>query len=110
MVFTRADGKLALKHVIENVFELPTDHPLPTALTEAGIVEIGDVLSMPYNDILDLTYTDDQGNEAPVRRGDKYRLRIIKFYHLHRITVGDPMENWLNFTQEQYRVPCQQGI
>ena len=101
MVFTRADGKLALKHVIENVFELPTDHPLPTALTEAGIVEIGDVLSMPYDDILDLTYTDDQGNEVPVGRGDKYRLRIIKFYHLHRITAGDPIENWLTLTREQ---------
>ena len=103
MVSTRADGRLALKHVIENVFELPTDHPLPTALTEADIVEIGDVLSMPYDDILDLTYTDDQGNQASVGRGDKYRLRIIKFYHLHQITAGDPIENWLTLTREQYQ-------
>ena len=79
MVFTRADGKLALKHVIENVFELPMDHPLPTVLTEADIVEIGDVLSMPYDDILDLTYIDDQGNEIPVGKGDKYRLQVIKY-------------------------------
>jgi hypothetical protein len=33
MVFTRADGKLALAHVIENVFELLTNHSLATALT-----------------------------------------------------------------------------
>ena len=32
---------------------------------------------MPYNNILDLTYTDDQGVEVPVGKGDKYRLRII---------------------------------
>ena len=101
MVCTRADGKLALTHVIENVFELPMDHPLPTtALTEADIIEIRDVLSMPYDNILDLTYTDDQGNEAPVGRGDKYRLRVIKFYHLHQITAGDPIENWLTLTRE----------
>ena len=74
MVFTRADGKAALTHVIENVFELPIDHPLPTALTQASIVEIGDVLCMPYDDILDLAYTDDQGNVIPVGKGDTYRL------------------------------------
>jgi hypothetical protein len=77
MVFTRADGKLALTHVIENVFELLTNHLLTTALTQAGIIEIGDVLSMPYDDILDLTYTDDQGDEVPMgNKGDKYRLSI----------------------------------
>ena len=78
MVFTRADGKLALNHVIENVFELPIDHQLPIALEQAGIIEIGDVLSMPYDDIQDLTYIDDQGDEVTVGKGDKYRLRIIK--------------------------------
>ena len=71
MVFTRADGKLALTHVIENVFELPDDHPMITALDQADIVEIDDVLSMPYDDILDLTYIDDQGNEVAIGRGDK---------------------------------------
>jgi hypothetical protein len=106
MVFTRADGKLALTRVIENVFELPTDHPLATALTQAGIIKIGDVLSMPYDDVLDLTYTDDQGDEVPVGKGDKYRLRIIKFYHLHRITAGDPIEDWLALTPDEYHEYC----
>ena len=90
MFFTRADGKLALTHVVENVFELPTNHLLTTALTQDGIVEIGDVLSMPYNDILDLAYTDDQGNKIPVGKCDTYRLRIIKYYHFYRIPTGDP--------------------
>ena len=102
MVFTTADGKLALTHVIENVFELLTDHQLPTALTQAGIIEIGDVLSMPYDDIPDMMYTDDQGDEVPVGKGDKYRLRIIKYYHHHRISVGDPIEDWLTLTREEY--------
>jgi hypothetical protein len=75
---------------------------LATALTQAGIVEIGDVLSMPYDDILDLTYIDNQGDEVPVGKGDKYRLRIIKFYHLHRITAGDPIEDWLALTPDEY--------
>ena len=102
MVFTRADGKLALTHVIENVFELPANHPLTAALTQDGIIEIGDVLSMPYDDILDLAYTDNQGNKIPVGKCDTYRLRIIKYYHLHRITTGDPIEDWLSLTWEAY--------
>jgi hypothetical protein len=93
MVFTRADGNLALNHIIENVFELLTDHQLPIALDQAGIIEIGDVLSMPYDDIHDLTYIDDQGDEVTVGKGDKYRLRIIRYYHHHRISVGDPIED-----------------
>jgi hypothetical protein len=106
MVFTRADGKLALAHVIKDVFELPDDHPLPIVLTQAGIVEIGDILSMPYNNILDLTYLDDQVNEHLVGKGDKYRLRIIKYYHHHQITVGNPIEDWLTLTWEEYHEYC----
>ena len=101
MVFTRADGKLALNHIIENVFELPIDHQLPIALEQAGIIKIRDVLSMPYNDIQDLMNIDDQGEEVTVGKGDKYRLRIIKYYH-HRISVGDPIEDWLTLTREEY--------
>ena len=104
MVFTRADGKLALTHVIKNVFQLPINHQLPTALTQAGIVEIGDVLSVPFDDILDLTYTDNHGNEVPVGKSDTYRLRIIKYYHHHRSSAGNPIEDWLTLTQEEYHV------
>jgi hypothetical protein len=59
---------------------------------------------MPYNDILDLTYdTDDQGNDIPVGKGDKNRLRVIKYYHQHWITsTGNLIENWLSLTWEAY--------
>jgi hypothetical protein len=65
MVFTRADGKLALAHVITKVFELPAAHVMNTALNQAGIVEIGNILSMPYDDIMELSYIDADGNEQP---------------------------------------------
>ena len=72
MVLTSVDGKLALTHVIKNVFELPTDHLLASVLTQAGIIDIGDVLSMPYDNIHNLTYTDDQGNDIPVGKASKW--------------------------------------
>jgi hypothetical protein len=74
---------LTFAHVIENVFKLPDDHSMPIVLVQAGIVEIGNVISMPYACILDLTYLDNQGNEHLVGKGDKYRLRIRKNYHYH---------------------------
>ena len=72
MFFSRADGKMALMHVLENVFELPTDHLLTAVLTQDGIVEIGDILCMPYDDILGLAYTDEKGNKIPVGKCDTH--------------------------------------
>ena len=98
---------MALTHVITNVFELPADHVLIAALDQAGIVEIGDVLSMPYDDITDLTYLDDQGTELVVPQGDCARLRIIKYLHQHRIAAGDPINDWTTLTRDDdnsYRV------
>jgi hypothetical protein len=100
-VFTRAYGKLALAHVMKNVFELPDNHPLNTALLQAGIVKFDNILSMPYNDILDLTYHDGQGNEHLAAKGDKYRLKIFKYYQHYQITVSDSIEDWLMCTWEQ---------
>jgi hypothetical protein len=42
MFFSSGDGKMALTHVLINVFKLPTDHLLTAALTQDGIVEIGE--------------------------------------------------------------------
>ena len=102
MVLTRADAKLALTYVTTTVFELPADHVLVTALAQEGIVEIGDVLSMSYDDIADLTYIDDAGDQIAVPKGDRARLRIIKYLHQHRTAEGDPIDDWTTLTRDEY--------
>ena len=72
MVLAGTNGKAALVHIIANVFELEVDNTLITALTQADIVEIGDILSMTYDDIMDLAYLDAQGVEHVVPKGDRY--------------------------------------
>ena len=100
MVLTRVDGKLALTHVIKNIFELLTNNPLTTVLTD--IIEIGDILCMPYDNMLDLTYMDGKGDKYPISKGCKYRLRAFKYYHLHWIATGDPIgDTWLSLTQKE---------
>jgi len=103
MFFTRADEKLVLRHVIENVFELEADNTLTTALNQAGIISIGGIIDMHHEDIVNLTYTNDQGDKHPLKKGDRYRLRALKYYHLHRITTGCPIgHGWLSITREEF--------
>jgi hypothetical protein len=98
---------LALSHVVANVFELPVDYVLLiAALTQAGIVEIRDVPSMPYDDIMDLAYLNAQGAKHVVPKGDRARLWIIKYYHQHRIAAGDRIDNWTTLTREAYDDYC----
>jgi hypothetical protein len=91
------------------MFQLLIDDPLITALTQASrtIIKIGDILIMPYDDILDLTYADDEGDVYLVLKGYKYRLRALKYYHLDKIATGNPIKNsWLSLTHEEYDEYC----
>jgi hypothetical protein len=63
MVLTRAERRTALAHIVTNVFMLDNDNPLSLALTEAFLVNIYNILAMPFHDIKRLDYVDNQGNE-----------------------------------------------
>ena len=102
MVFTRADGKAALTHIIENVFELPNDGPLAKALLAACIKDIRDVIVIPIEDIDSLVYTNDQGNEVNLEKPFKWMIRIIKHYHLYRISERNPIDDgWISITAQE---------
>jgi hypothetical protein len=83
MVLTRAESKAALEHVLDYVFQLPTNHPLIAALDLANIFSIHDLLTMSYDQIFDLSYFDDQGNEAQIPKGIKNLVRALKVYYHH---------------------------
>jgi len=103
MVFTRADGKAALKHIIENVLGLPDDGPLAKALSDMYIKDIRDVIVMPFEDIDSLVYTNDMGNEINLEKPFKWMIRVIKHYHLYRISEGNPIDDdWTSITADEY--------
>jgi hypothetical protein len=64
MVLTRAEGKVALTHVLKNVLKLEDDNPLFRALSKDKLLDISDVLILPFEDIEKLTYIDDQEMNA----------------------------------------------
>jgi hypothetical protein len=54
MVYSQAEDKEALTHILLTGFQLEVDEPLPLILSQKGIVDIRDVLNMSFDDIEDL--------------------------------------------------------
>jgi hypothetical protein len=107
MVLTRAERQTALAHVVTNVFMLDDDSPLSLALTKAFLVDIYDILAMPFHDIERLDYVDNQGNEILLPSSYQYMLQIIKHYDLYRTLDGDPIgDEWKTVTAHQYDEYC----
>jgi hypothetical protein len=74
MVLTRAEGRKALTHVLENGFQLEKDHSLIFALSKKGLLDIRDVLKLSYDDIDNFTFPNDQGNDLALWLGCKILL------------------------------------
>jgi hypothetical protein len=108
MVLTRAEGKVALTHTLKNVLKLEDDNPLFRALSKEDLLDITDVLILPFEDIEKLTYLDDQGDKRNLVRRYTFALHLLKSYFLHRQAQGNPIgDNWTGITHEDvhnYRV------
>ena len=64
MVLSRAGARAALEHLLRNLWQVEDDDPIRSALTQAQIVDIRDILSIGYDAIQGLTYsvTESDGN------------------------------------------------
>jgi hypothetical protein len=79
-----------LAHVVTNIFMLDdTNNPLSLSLTKAFLVDIYNILAMPFHDIERLDYVDDQGNEILLPSGYQYMLQIIKHYNSYCTSDDD---------------------
>jgi hypothetical protein len=88
------------------VFELvEEDNQLFRALSEYDLLDIADVVSLPFEHIGNLTYIDDQGNERKLVLGCKSLLHCFKSYYLHRRAQGNPIgDKWTDITYEDLTV------
>jgi hypothetical protein len=79
------EGKKALTHVLENVFQFENGRPLVLALNYYGLQDIIDIHSCTgFEDIDELQYKDEHGNTVPLQGLHAYPLRrIFKHYMLH---------------------------
>ena len=78
MVLTRTEGRNALTHVLTNLLDIGTDHPLVLALGNHGYHDINDIIGMSHEDIKALTYEDDQGQETDLPRVHQFLINILQ--------------------------------
>lgn len=73
---TRAKQKMTLAHIVgHDVLMLDNDNPLSLALANAyHIIDIYDVLAMPFQDINLLEYVDGKGNTVILPSGYQYMV------------------------------------
>jgi hypothetical protein len=66
VALTKAQAKVALDHVLENLFELDKDAAMIKTFTKDGVNDIRDVLAMDYEHYAMLTYTNDKGDTVVI--------------------------------------------
>jgi hypothetical protein len=107
MVLTRAEGRAALTHLINNVFSLEADNFLSAALTGAGYADICDVANMREEDIDSLEYPDANDNPVTVPRYLKALIQIFKQYITYCNDISDPIgDGRTTITAEQFDIYC----
>jgi hypothetical protein len=74
------DGHMrdTLTHVLANVFKVGNDHPLALALGKRGYHDICDIIGMSHEDIMAMTYEDDQGNETDLPKIQRFQICILQ--------------------------------
>lgn len=62
-MLTHAEGKAALKHIMEIIFQMQSIDPLPKGLSELQFMDIRNVLNMDLTSTINgFTYQDTQEN------------------------------------------------
>ena len=103
MVLTCTEGRNALTHVLTNVFDIGTDHPLALALENHGYHDINDIMGMSFEDIKALTYEDDQGQEMDLPRVHQFPINILQRYQDCCSAWGRPIcGDWESITAQDF--------
>jgi hypothetical protein len=109
MLFTRAQGKAALRHVLRNVMNRPDNGPVERSLTNAKLIDVGLLGSLIESDIENLTYVAATEGKAPpqapipIGPGQRGILRAFLAYIRYRGTQPDPIgDGWLDVTQVEF--------
>jgi len=81
MPLTKSKAIEAFTHVLNNVFEAPSDGPLAKALEHAGYSNIWDLVTLWDEDIELLTYDkSDKEKDVPLGRAHQSLLHIFCHY------------------------------
>jgi hypothetical protein len=107
VALTKAQAKVALDHVLQNLFELDKDAAMIKAFTIDGVNDIRDVLAMDYEHYAMLTYTNDKGDTVVIPPWQKSLLKILKSFNWWQSkTSFGPVDDWTQVTKENFDDFC----
>ena len=100
---TRQSDARQLTHVITQLCERPDDGPLRQALTRDNYISVDNILYTPQEDLKLLEYANEDGELQEVPKGDIAILSILRDFAAHRRHNGNPIDDWTEVTQEDFR-------
>jgi len=94
-------GKVALQHLIVEVFGQPINGTLSNAFWgRAGISDIHDVLALSKVDREALSYIGDAGTLNYLPIGHQNMLKVAKIFASFCIANGSPIADWTKVTKQ----------
>ena len=104
--FSRRQSTAALQHIYDNVFCVPPESPLVSALNRESINNVTDLLSMGPDDVDALLYELNEGGSTtlrPLARGLRRLITVLQEFTDWRSAGGKPIGNdWASVTQEEF--------
>jgi hypothetical protein len=100
---TRAATKAAFTHVVDVILD---NVNVTSALAEADIDDVVDILTLDDATITSLTYADPDPNVTQphlLKRGEIGLLRTFLHFVHYREEINDPIDNkWTGITQDEF--------
>ena len=103
MIFTRADQREALQHVLHEVLVLEDNDPIPSAFAHHGITTITDLINFPPDDIHTLTYPSEDGF-VNLHRGNVGLLKAFQAFFLNssKHSPFHSLQQFLDLNQDDF--------
>ena len=104
----RSKDDPVFNHIVDKIWNMDMDEPLPSALEIAGFLSIYDLLSMPAAEISVLYFKSKDADKNDIRKevnpGARNQITILKCFNAYKMEQGIKMTeaDWLNLDVMEY--------
>ena len=105
MVLTRAEQQSALKHILETVFNLPTNSPIHKSFAYNFIESPYDIIFMEERDFEKLDYYNDDNKVLLLKKGHIGLLRAFQYFILYQHQNSFVHDDFcMSITREEFNI------
>ncbi len=97
---TRSYSNEMFAHFLDNVLQLQPTNAIRPALQAQQISTVEDIMSMSFNDIDNLSFTTDDGNDQQLHRSSKALIKALQSFIRYQVSLNN--WNYLSLSSEQF--------